>query len=336
MRLLIVGDPHVRADDIEDCENLLKGVLETAKAEKPDFVLFLGDLFHNHSIVHLTVLNFWHKWFTKFKEEKIEVIALKGNHDFGLSNPDHHALEPFKELAMIVDKPTEIGDHLFLPYFGPKRANEFNEYVKKRYHVVFCHETFDGAQYDNGFYAPDGMDQRLVNSPFIISGHIHTKAVLNGLENVLYYPGSPRWMTASDANKDKDIYLLDTKLLKNNTFQFKKFSTDKWCHKLISRDITSLRDISDLNKEESHFGFKNTTVTLTLKGTRAKVAELLELVQDKGFLIKQVVEKENVGVKESVGVKEAYVQFLKDKLESMGYDEEHSNQVIKGNLQWMD
>lgn len=328
MKLLIVGDPHVRADDIEDCENLLTGVLKTAKSEKPDFVLFLGDLFHNHSIVHLAVLNFWQKWFTKFKQEKIEVIALKGNHDFGLSNPDHHALEPFKELAIIVDKPTEIGDHLFLPYFGPKRMEEFYEHTKSHYSVVFCHETFNGARYDNGFYAPDGMDQTKVNAPLIVSGHIHTFGELQALNKVIY-PGSPRWMTASDANQHKAIYLFDTK-----TSNWTKFPTHHWCHMIESFDIESKFDLNWALGEE-YAPKPNTTTTLVLKGTRAKVAELLELVKDKGYLIKQVVEKENVGVKESLGVKEAYVQFLKDKLESMGYDDEQSNQVINGNLQWM-
>lgn len=329
MKLLIVGDPHVRADDIEDCENLLNGVFKTAKDLKPDFVLFLGDLFHNHSIVHLTVLNFWQKWFTKFKQEKIDVIALKGNHDFGLSNPDHHALEPFKDLAMIVDQPTEIGDLLFLPYYGPKRTLEFYEYTKPHYSIVFCHETFDGARYDNGFYAPDGMDQAKVNSPLIISGHIHTAGELLDVNKVIY-PGSPRWMTASDANKTKSIYLFDTK-----THLMSPISTDKWCHKIESREISSLLDISELSKEYNHHGFKNSTLTLTLKGNKAQVAKLLELVKNKGFLIKQVIEKENVTVKESLGVKEAYVQFMKEKLDSFGYDEENAARILKRNQSWM-
>ncbi len=327
MKLLIVGDPHARADDIEDCENLLKGVFETAKARKPDFVLFLGDLFHNHSIVHLTVLNFWQKWFTKFKQEKIDVIALKGNHDFGLSNPNHHALEPFKDLAMIVDQPTEIGDLLFMPYFGPKRTEEFYEHTKSRYNVVFCHETFDGARYDNGFYAPDGMDQGKVNSTLIISGHIHTYGELGKV----VYPGSPRWMTASDANQRKAIYLFDTQ-----TSNWDKIPTYHWCHMIESRDISSLVDISNLNKEAAHHGFKNATLTLTLKGNKAQVAKFLELVKNRGFLIKQAITKEEVTVKESLGVKEAYVQFMKEKLDSFGYDDENGARIMKRNQQWMD
>jgi DNA repair exonuclease SbcCD nuclease subunit len=336
MKMIIVGDPHVKSEDIDDCESLLEGVLSTAKETDTTTVLFLGDLFHNHSIVHLTVLSFWQKWFKRFVSEKITVIALKGNHDFGLSNPDHHALEPFKELAIIVDHPVDdlcYPQHkaLFMPYFGPRRSEDFYEVVKKNNDIVFCHETFSGAKYDNGFFAPDGFDQDLVNAPYIISGHIHSGSTLIGKKNKVFYPGSPRWMTASDSNKNKAIYLLNTN---SGDVEFTPFDTSKWCQKIESIEICSVKDL----ERELGANIKpkaRTTTTLILKGSRAEVENLLQLVKDKGFLIKQSILKDDISVKESLGVKESYIKFLTERLDGMGYDKESSSRLVNRSQEWM-
>jgi len=41
--------------------------------------------------------------------------------------------------------------------------------------ILFCHQTFDGAKFENGFYAPDGFDFSGIKYEKIISGHIHTQ-----------------------------------------------------------------------------------------------------------------------------------------------------------------
>jgi hypothetical protein len=71
--------------------------------------------------------------------------------------------------------------------------------------TVVCHQTFNGGTYDNGFYAKDGVEPESIPQKDIISGHIHTPQVFGKV----FYLGSPRWQTLSDANVDRAIWLVE-------------------------------------------------------------------------------------------------------------------------------
>jgi DNA repair exonuclease SbcCD nuclease subunit len=212
MKFLFVGDPHVRKDDLEDCQNLVDYVYETAMGQEVDAIVWLGDLHHNFGIVNIGVTDFWLRTFKRFGLPHLHIhnYAIVGNHDIE-TNGDRmvHALLPYKELenVTVVDNPTTIfgePDILFLPYM---RNEEFvqtcNESNAK---IVICHQEFDGCQYENGFYSKHGVNPNSIPQELVISGHIHMPQTFGKV----MYLGSPRWITASDANQDRFIYVWDT------------------------------------------------------------------------------------------------------------------------------
>lgn len=222
---LLVGDPHAVVDELDDCQRLIDGVFETAIKNRPDYILFMGDQHHNHAIMHVEVMAFWRKALAKLTKAA-PVIMLVGNHDMpGDGSSTSHALMAYADMEMvtIVDRPTVIDGHLLMPYYHDqvKFIETVNSYSCQR---VFCHQTFDGSKYENGFYAKDGIDLgAFKGARQFVSGHIHTP---QRFQNVMYV-GAPRWRTLSDAGIDRAIMTLD------DTGEIELVKTDQWCRKLV-------------------------------------------------------------------------------------------------------
>lgn len=221
MRNLIIGDVHATAEDLEDCEALLGLVFDSAKSLSVDRIIFLGDLHHNHAVTHVSVTEFWLRNLKQLAEIA-PISALLGNHDMpngasrgdkGYGEPKSHALMPYRELSRVgvtvVDSPLILGDFMYVPYVDSEEV--FLSAVKalKREtgcpDILICHQTFSGAQYENGFYAKDGFSIEKVQAGNIISGHVHLPSHINKV----WYPGAPRWKTFSDANTERAIWLFD-------------------------------------------------------------------------------------------------------------------------------
>ncbi len=202
MKYLFVGDPHAKPEDLDDCRVLMDFVFEQAAKRDVDKIVLLGDIFHTFSVIRLEILTFWNEY---FKKSKAPIIALVGNHDM---SPDSssvaHSLEVYKSIPgiTVVDEPMVIDGLLFVPYIA--EADEFvaicNEYSHCNTAVV--HQEFNNAQYENGFFAKNGVMPDNIPQLEVISGHIHMAQVMGRVN----YLGSPRWLTASDANQDRFIY----------------------------------------------------------------------------------------------------------------------------------
>ena len=153
MKILYVGDPHVVPEELGDCEALLQHVLDTAQARGIGTVCFLGDQTHNHALLHVAVLDFWRRWFRAFKQAGIRVIAMVGNHDRpGTAGSELHSMMVFEDLCEVVARPTMIDGLLFVPYM--ESGDEFIAACRANpTRFAACHNTFDGARYENGIYA---------------------------------------------------------------------------------------------------------------------------------------------------------------------------------------
>lgn len=217
MKLLLIGDPHVVAEELADCERLMDLVEDTIKAEKPDEVVFMGDLHHNHAVIALDVMAFWKRRLEAINRKfGLRPFLIVGNHDrSGDSSNPNHALLAYEGLARVVEgcyamAPTWPGNQpplaLLVGYTGNPML--FDEMVKgSRTQLILCHETFNGAKYENGFYAPEGIDPSRYADKHIISGHIHTP---QRFANVTYI-GAPRWRTVSDADvKARGLVIIET------------------------------------------------------------------------------------------------------------------------------
>lgn len=212
IKSLYLGDPHIQVSNLAESERLLQFTYDTALSQKVDQIVILGDLLHTHAIIRVEVQDFWNRWLDKLSQNTgIKLIVLVGNHD-KISNQDSslHSLDIFKRIDRpnftIVDKPMKDGIFTYMPYIHDKDL-----FVKMSNNpdtlssVLVCHGTFDGSKYENGMYAPDGIDDKLLNFDTIITGHIHSRQRFGKV----IIPGTARWLTTSDANQPKGLWLVD-------------------------------------------------------------------------------------------------------------------------------
>jgi hypothetical protein len=202
---LVVSDLHATPDELGDVGALMGLIVSSIEQERPKRLVFLGDLHHTFAVTNVKVMGFYREWF-KTLSRMCDVVAIVGNHDMpGTGAQTPHALLAYEDLIMIVDRPVVFDYTLYLPYYAD--PNLFHGAVEQAagFEKIYCHQEFNGAMYDNGFFAPHGADPSLMDVP-TISGHIHTPQKLGQV----WYPGAPRWRTTSDANIDRSIYRINT------------------------------------------------------------------------------------------------------------------------------
>jgi DNA repair exonuclease SbcCD nuclease subunit len=209
VRIIVVGDPHCKVSNLSESQKLIDFVLKTANEKKAQRVVFLGDLFNDHAVIRVEVLDFWKNAFNMLGH--LEIFALVGNHDQVGSDEKSHYLHSLTTLNVnvidkaVFDKDSQIG---YAPYYKKNQdliqaSNEL--YKQGATKLLMAHQTFTGAQYENGFYDPTGLDPELISQESIISGHIHCSQQIGKC----FYPGTPRWESVSDANEDKGIWLFE-------------------------------------------------------------------------------------------------------------------------------
>lgn len=244
-KYLLIGDVHATEKDLDDCRSLLSLILETVRYTGA-VPIFMGDLYHTHSIVRIEVQKFWADAFSKINELGVKPVVLMGNHDAPTgryNNVNALMLHKFQATIVVPESPLIAEDFTAIAYH--RDIDAFIDETKAHTsHVLLCHQTFDGAMYENGFYAKDGIHQTLVPAEKIISGHIHTTGVIG---KVLYI-GSPRWLTISDSEQEERwLWLVD------QNFNFiDKIPTSPVCrviHKLIDSEEKPLEGYEFLEKD---------------------------------------------------------------------------------------
>jgi DNA repair exonuclease SbcCD nuclease subunit len=301
VKILVVGDPHIKPGELDEAWRLVGRIEEVAVQEKPDYILLLGDLFHNFGLVHVEVLHFWTKALNRLSGLCRRVIALRGNHD-GPHDPRAgvHALASLgSDRIEIVDEPTIIQGVMFMPYF--RDADEFLKAVGTGAGLacLYCHQEFDGCRYDNGFYAPNGVDPEKVPVKTIISGHIHT-----GQEfGKVWFPGAPRWMSVSDANQDRFLWLVEHGD-DGTVWSRKAFPTDPACQRLVHIDDRqeAPADPAALKPEWR--------VAVDITGDAAWVKERQGEWRGRARIRTFVIGSKNSVVRESDGISVAFTKFL--------------------------
>jgi len=213
MKSIFIGDPHVQPSNLEDMKKIFDLVERTQNTFKADTLIVLGDLFHTHAVLRLEVVNFWQRTIIRMSGVFSNVILLVGNHDLiGDKQREGHmsALDTLKiglKNVKIIDRPTIHDSWGFMPYFSDseKFIEEANKLSEVGVKTLVCHQTFQGSQFENGFYAPEGIDQNRLLFTNIVSGHIHKTQTIGKV----FYPGTPKWDTLSDANEIKGIWTFD-------------------------------------------------------------------------------------------------------------------------------
>lgn len=250
VKYLIVGDMHVQPSNLEESQKLIDFVGSIAEKTKVDRIVFMGDQFHNHSVVRLEVLNFWTSSIPKLTKQ-CNVVFLVGNHDICGDKEKEREMNANDVLAslpnvIVVQKPTVLDSMCFVPFTSDKKLfiDEVNE---SGCDIVFCHQTFNGAKYDNGFYAPDGIEQNDLKCSTVFSGHVHTKMKIGKVT----YVGSPRWMTASDANVEKSLALVEFE--ENKLLYIKEIPTNSVCSPIIVTKVFEGQELPEFDLSSRNY-----------------------------------------------------------------------------------
>ncbi len=212
-KIAFLGDPHAKLNNLNEISSLIDFIISLKKEGKVTDLCILGDLFDTHSVVRLETWDFWKKQLEKLSKSfsKDELAIISGNHD----QPGSKERENISAIStldsslahLVTSDPLVWNGMGLIPFTSSEdefiqKANTTFSLGAKKYLV--CHQTFNGAMYDNGMYAPDGYDHTKIPQEHIISGHIHTSMRFDKV----FYTGTARWDSASDANKEKGIYVL--------------------------------------------------------------------------------------------------------------------------------
>lgn len=214
IRSLYCGDPHFKHVHKDEMDRLMGFVYDTAYKKDVDQVVILGDLNDSFGVLRTENLTFWNKWLTQLSSLKSKLYVLVGNHDKrnqGNDEDTENSLDVFNlidsDRLFIIKSPVNFGLFGFIPYIHDKKVfvEKANLLKQQGAKVLVCHSEFDGGAYDNGFFIKDGIKPEDLDYDLVISGHIHTRSTIGKIR----YPGTARWLTSSDANKEKGLWLVE-------------------------------------------------------------------------------------------------------------------------------
>lgn len=317
-RTLLVGDPHVTPSELEDSNGMLEAVKKAAQLHDVDSIIFLGDEYHTHSILHVEVVNFWIKAFEELTRE-YDIIAMVGNHDLpGNGRSDVHALAIHSGIVKVIDKPEVLEGILFLPYYADpkefvKACREHNEQT-----TLICHQSFNGAKYENGFYAENGIDPDDIPQELVISGHIHAPQDFGKVE----YPGAPRWRSLSDANTERNLVFVAFGE-QGEIVERANFSMAGWCRQIFSYKV-------DPEHPLTATWSKGDDVRIDVRGPSTFVEEQKKLLAGSGAKVRTFkTDMALVKVKESEGIGNAFEKFIGAWVSKYGTPKEVLAQMAK-------
>jgi len=143
-----------------------------------------------------------------------DVYVLVGNHDMVNQGNDNDTRNALAVLARqeqsglnIIQAPVAFGNFGFIPYFHSKQkfVEEANKLTEQGAKVIIAHAEFNGGKFETGMYIPDGIAPDDIKADLVISGHIHSRQRFGKIT----YPGTARWLTSSDKNHEKGLWLAE-------------------------------------------------------------------------------------------------------------------------------
>jgi DNA repair exonuclease SbcCD nuclease subunit len=312
MLKIVVGDPHAQSSNLEEMNLLMDRIDQEAASSDVDSVIFLGDLFDTHNVLRLEVVNFWQKRLEQLAKIK-KVIVLVGNHDQKNNESDEWVLSSLCVVENIhnltvINKPTVIDGWAYIPHTSSndkfvKTANE----LLSQSSVLVCHQTFNGSQYDNGFFAPNGIEPESVSGyKKVIAGHIHK---FQEFSNITYV-GSPRWMSISDANQDKGIW-------KTDGTAFHMISSGDVLPRVVQIDLAEGEDLNcELSKKDKNY--------IVLTGTSSWIGKTAKKYKDLARIIPKPTDTKvrNQSERSKITVFETYLKsFITEKNKKLDFDD---------------
>jgi DNA repair exonuclease SbcCD nuclease subunit len=326
MKLLYVGDMHVTPSKLDECNRLIQLIDATATAKGVDLIVLLGDQFHTHSVIHLSVLSFWQSALrTLAKTTPVAVIV--GNHDRSGDESDtaNAMMTLLGPRTHIVDGPTVFENLLVMcPYYDRPEHLVNGAALYPDVPVLVCHQTFQGSTYENGFYAKDGLDPNLIPQKLIISGHIHTPQSFDKV----WYPGSPRWQSISDANVQRAIWYVEH-AADGSIIDKQAIPTNTVCRAIYSFED---REGTPMVLPEGD----DVSILVDVYGTPKYVEERAAQLEAKGCRVRQFPTiVTDIRVRESDGLPDSFKKFVRQFKPHHGTAPERLLTMASDRISWM-
>lgn len=208
MKVIAIGDPHFKTDNIREVEMFMNKIEELCQKEQPNLIIILGDLLHTHERLHVTPLNKAYEFVDRMRKLTLTYVIV-GNHD-AISNQifltSDHWMNGMKEWknVVIVDKVTELKmdkcKFIFVPYVYPGRFKEALNTFEEEWEdatTIFAHQEFQGCKM--GAIVSQEGDHWDTDLPYVVSGHIHSR---QQPQKNIYYPGSSMQHAFGESEKN--------------------------------------------------------------------------------------------------------------------------------------
>lgn len=330
MKLLTIGDVHAVIPELDDCSKLIDYIVGIAQNNKVDRVLFLGDLYHFHRVIHSEILYFWRTVFDRMKAANIDVASLIGNHDKSSeqeSNPEIHALLAHKEQIQVIDKPWTDSGITYLPYYSDKQAfiDDAKANINKT-STLICHASFEGSKFNDGYFDPHGISPLFIRQENVIAGHVHLPFKFDKIQHI----GAPRWRTLTDANSDRAIWLFE---FDSNGHILNKtpFSTNDVCRQIKYVKDTELEPFN-LNLFDPKHSW-----CVDIEGSSTYLEKRKKELQRPGLKIHCIkTDKVRSAVRESDGIKTAFKKFTYNFIPKYGTPNDKLFELAKERLELND
>ena len=312
-KILFVGDQHVQVTNLDEIEKLICFIENIIDMHSPDIIILGGDMLHTHERLHTTALNKACEFIERMRNKR-PTYVLVGNHDYEGNQQfltTRHWLNPLKEWTnvTIIDTVTVILDNkmILVPYVPPGRfieALETHTELKngnwKQAKCIFAHQEFYMCQM--GAIKSEIGDKWDENYPFVISGHIHGRQLL---QKNIFYSGSS--MQHAFGESDKNILAIfhtdNLEKYYNDEITFPEFINEIEVNlprkKILYIDVN---EIDDFNIEEKALN-SDDKFKLTVSGNveefkALKKTKRYKQIVDSGvkvvFKPKNIINKENI------------------------------------------
>lgn len=261
-RFLVIGDVHIKVDNIPEIELFSDKIIVLAKERQLDGIILLGDILHYHEKLHTVCLNKACYLIDKLREIS-ELYIIVGNHDMISASTflnENHWMNVLKdwENVHIIDTSKEFihNNHslIMVPFVPNGRFEEALNTLEKDWKntdIIFCHQEFKGCKM--GAIISESGDTWPLEYPYIIAGHIHSHQIP---QDNIYYTGS--CMQHAFGESEKNIVIILT--LNNHERKIEEIDLGLPRKKIVYTDVDKLEnyEYDEENKDQ---------IKLTVSGT---------------------------------------------------------------------
>jgi DNA repair exonuclease SbcCD nuclease subunit len=222
VRVLFIGDPHIRTGEMEYTDLMLKEIVDIARESGVDAIVDLGDTLHMHNKVDIDPLTRAINWLSELSDIA-PLYVLIGNHDIrgpkvNLAKQEEKdrrhpfaALRKWKNVRVIDDVIVEeIGGmkFCFTPFLPESEYHETLKLKSVNPHEMkafISHSNFYGVRYKLGDDPADCPDVWPEDYPLMIAGHNHEYQIVR--DNLVYI-GTPGQQDFG-ASPDKALAIIE-------------------------------------------------------------------------------------------------------------------------------